>query len=137
MCITATIFQYWIYTWIKKDNLWKFSYQISLRITTLQQNQGGGFLFYVNEELNCRSLEIYLPNTSKCVYYRSYSNYNKEQFEDVLKQRLVSSRNFEEFLNTFLAIWMSTPHWKRKKIDIIIKSLWVKHFLKLSWNDLS
>ena len=32
---------------------------------------------------------------------------------------------------------MSTLHWKRKKIDMIIKSLWLKRFVKLSWNDLS
>ena len=27
---------------------------------------------------------------SKFIYYRSYNNYNKEQFENVLKQRFVS-----------------------------------------------
>ena len=32
---------------------------------------------------------------SKFIYYRSYNNYNKEQFENVLKQRLVRSSNFE------------------------------------------
>ena len=32
---------------------------------------------------------------AKCIYYRSYSNYHKEQLENVLKQRLVSSSNFE------------------------------------------
>ena len=32
---------------------------------------------------------------------------------------------------------MSTLHWKRKKFDIITKSLRAKRFLKLSWNDLS
>ena len=37
----------------------------------------------------------------KLIYYRSYNNYNKEQFENVLKQRLVSSSNFEEFLIHF------------------------------------
>ena len=35
--------------------------------------------------------------------YRYYNNYNKEQFESVLKQRLVNSSNFVEFLDTFLA----------------------------------
>ena len=39
---------------------------------------------------------------SKYIYYRFYNNYNKKQFENVLKQRLVSSSNFEEFFDTFL-----------------------------------
>ena len=39
----------------------------------------------------------------KYICSRSYSNYNKEQLENVLKQRLVSSSNFEEFFDTFLA----------------------------------
>ena len=39
---------------------------------------------------------------SKFIYYRFYNNYNKEQFENVLKQRSVSSSNFEEFFDTFL-----------------------------------
>ena len=37
---------------------------------------------------------------AKFIYYRSYNNYNKEQFENVLRK-----------------------HLKKKKIDIIIKSL--------------
>ena len=32
----------------------------------------------------------------KYIHYRSYNNYNKEQFKNVLKQRLVSSSNFQE-----------------------------------------
>ena len=53
---------------------------------------------------------------AKFKYYRSCNNYNKEQFQNVLKQRLVGSSNFEEFLIHFWLLWMSTLHWKRKKI---------------------
>ena len=47
-------------------------------------------------------LSTFCKGPSKFIYYRSYNNYNKEQFENVLKQRLVSSSNFEEFFDTFL-----------------------------------
>ena len=67
----------------------------------------------------------------------SYNNYNKEQFENVLKQRLVSSSNFEEFFDTFPAILNEHVPMKKKKFDIIIKYLCVKRFTKLSCNDLS
>ena len=46
----------------------------------------------------------------------SYNNYNKEQFENVLKQRLVSSSNFEEFFDTFPAILNEHVPMKKKKI---------------------
>ena len=70
------------------------------------------------------------PSTFIC--YRSYNNYNKEQFENVLKQRLASSIKFEEFFDTFLATLNEHAPLKKKKIDIIIKSLRVKNFVKLS-----
>ena len=38
---------------------------------------------------------------AKFIYYRSYNNCNKEEFKNVLKQNLVSSKNFEEFFDTF------------------------------------
>ena len=53
----------------------------------------------------------------KFIYCRSYNNYNKEQFENVLKQRLVSSSNFEEFFDTFLATLNDHPPLKKKKIQ--------------------
>ena len=53
---------------------------------------------------------------AKFIYYRSYNNYNKEQFESVLKQRLVSSSNFEEFFDTFLATLNEQAPLKKKKI---------------------
>ena len=53
---------------------------------------------------------------SKFIYYRSYNNYDKEQFENVLKQRLVSSSNFEEFFDTFLATLNEHAPLKKKKI---------------------
>ena len=40
----------------------------------------------------------------KFIYYRSHNDYDKEEFENVLKERLVSSSNFEEFSDTFMAI---------------------------------
>ena len=52
---------------------------------------------------------------SKFIYCRSYNNYNKEQFENVLKQRLVSSSNFEEFFDTFLATLNEHALLKKKK----------------------
>ena len=36
---------------------------------------------------------------AKFIYYRSYNNYNEEELENVLKQKLVSSSNFEEFFD--------------------------------------
>ena len=73
----------------------------------------------------------------KFIYIKSYSNYNKEEFENVLKQRLVSSSNFEEFFDTFLATLKEYGPLKKKKFDIIIKSLWVNNFVQLSRNGLS
>ena len=53
---------------------------------------------------------------SKYIYYRFYNNYNKKQFENVLKQRLVSSSNFEEFFDTFLATLNEHAQLKKNKI---------------------
>ena len=50
------------------------------------------------------------------MYCRSYNSYNKEQFENVLRQRLVSSSNFEEFFDTFLATLNEHAPLKKKKI---------------------
>ena len=47
---------------------------------------------------------------------KSYNNYNKEQFENILKQRLVSSTNFEEFFDRFLATLNEHVPLKKKKI---------------------
>ena len=52
----------------------------------------------------------------KFIYYKSYNNYIKEQFENVLKQRLVSWSNFEEFFYTFLATLNEHAPLKMKKI---------------------
>ena len=54
----------------------------------------------------------------KFIYCRSYNNYNKEQFENVLKQRLVSSSNFEEFFYTFLLTLNEHAPLKKKKNSI-------------------
>ena len=54
---------------------------------------------------------------AKFIYDRSSSNsYNKEQFENVLKQRSVNSRNFEKILDTFLATLNEHAPLKKKKI---------------------
>ena len=53
---------------------------------------------------------------AKFIYYSSYNNYNKEQFENVLKQRLASSSNFKEFFDTFLATLNEHAPLKKKKI---------------------
>ena len=58
---------------------------------------------------------------AKLIYYRPNNNDNKEQFENVLKQRLVSSCNFGIFFVIFLATLNEHAPLK-KKIDIIIKS---------------
>ena len=52
---------------------------------------------------------------AKFIYYRSYNNYTKEQFENVLKQRLVNSSNFEEFFDAFLATLNEHAPLKKKK----------------------
>ena len=54
---------------------------------------------------------------AKFIYGRSSSNsYNKEQFENVLKQRSVNSSNFEKILDTFLATLNEHAPLKKKKI---------------------
>ena len=52
---------------------------------------------------------------AKFLYDRSHNNYNKEQFKNVLKQRLVSASNFEEFFDTFLATLNEHSPLKKKK----------------------
>ena len=56
---------------------------------------------------------------SKFIYCRSYNSF-KEQFKDVLIERLVSSGNFEELFDTFLATLNEHAPLKKKKFDIII-----------------
>ena len=53
---------------------------------------------------------------AKFIHNRSYNNYNKEQFENVLKQRLASSSHFEEFFDKFLATLNENAPLKKKKI---------------------
>ena len=92
-----------------------------------------------HHSLICTTLRsTFCKGPAKFIYYKSYNNYNKEQFENVLKQRLASSSNFEEFFDTFLVTLNEpAPLKKKKKIDTIIKSLWIKCLVKPSWNDLS
>ena len=44
-------------------------------------------------------ISTFCKSPAKFIYYRSYNNYNKEEFQNVLKHRLVSfmvsSSNFE------------------------------------------
>ena len=68
----------------------------------------------------CTMLRLtFCKGPSKFIYYRSYilqvDNYNKEQFKNVLKQRLVSSSNFKGFFNTFLATLNEHAPLKKKK----------------------
>ena len=64
----------------------------------------------------CTALRsTFCKGPAKFIYYKSYNNYNKEQFENVLKQRLVSSSNFEEFFDTFLATLNEHAPLKKKK----------------------
>ena len=73
-----------------------------------------------HHSLICTMLRsTFCKGPSKFICYRSYNNYSKEQFENVkksLKQRLVSSSNFEEFCNTFLATLNKHAPLKKKKI---------------------
>ena len=79
---------------------------------------------YDHHSLICTTLSsTFCKGPAKFKYYRSYNNYNKEQFENVLKQRLVSSSNFQELFDTFLATLNEQTPLKKKKFDIIIKSL--------------
>ena len=55
---------------------------------------------------------------AKLIYHRSYNSYNKEQLEIVLKQRLVSSSNFEEFFDIFLVTLNEHAPMKKKKISM-------------------
>ena len=59
----------------------------------------------------------FFKGLAKFLYDRSYNNYNKEQFKNVLKRRLVSASNFEVFFDTFLATLNEhTPLKKKKKL---------------------
>ena len=69
-----------------------------------------------HHSLICNMLRsTFCKGPAKFIYYRSYNNYNKEQFENVLKQRLVSSSNFEEFFDTFLATLNEHASLEKKK----------------------
>ena len=69
-----------------------------------------------HHSLICTMLRsTFCKGLSKFTYYRSCNNYNKEQFENVLKQKLVSSSNFEEFFDTFLAALNEHAPLKKKK----------------------
>ena len=48
-------------------------------------------------------------------YQNLYTTDHKEQIENVLKQRLVSSNNFEETFDTFLATLNELALLKKKK----------------------
>ena len=66
-------------------------------------------------------LSTFCRRPEKFIYYKSYNSHNKEQFENVLKQRLVASSNFEEFCDTFLATLNEHAPLRKKKIDLIIE----------------
>ena len=88
-----------------------------------------------HQSLICTTLwSRFCNGPAKFIYYRSYNNYNKEKFENVFKKRLVSSSNFEEFFDKFLATLNEST---QEKFDIIIKFLGIKHLTNLSWNNLS
>ena len=59
---------------------------------------------------------LFCKGPEKFIYYSSYTNYNKEEFENVVKQRLVSSSNFEEFFDTFQATLNECAALKKKKM---------------------
>ena len=52
----------------------------------------------------------------KFINWKYYNNYNEEDFEKFLKQKLVSSSNFEEFVDIFLATLNGYAPLKKKKI---------------------
>ena len=66
-------------------------------------------------------LSTFCRRPEKVIYYKSYNSHNKEQFENVLKQRLIASSNFEEFCDTFLATMNEHAPLRKKKIDLIIE----------------
>ena len=72
---------------------------------------------------------------TKFIPYSSFNSYNKEQFEIILKQRLVSSCNFYEFLNTFLATLNKYAPLKTKKIRYN-HQIFMSKILR-TWNNLS
>ena len=53
-----------------------------------------------HNSLICTMLHsTFCKGPAKFIYYRSYNNYNEEELENVLKQKLLSSSNFEEFFD--------------------------------------
>ena len=73
--------------------------------------------FSDHHSLICKMLHsTFCKAPAKCLYYRSYNNYDKEQFENVLNQRLVSSNYFEESFDTFLVTLNEHAPLKKKKI---------------------
>ena len=69
-------------------------------------------------------LSTFCKGPAKFIYYKCHNNYNKEQFENVLKQRLASSSNFEEFFDTFLVTLNEPAPLKKKKKSIQSSSLY-------------
>ena len=72
-----------------------------------------------HHSLICTMLRsTFCKDPAKFIYYRSYNNYNKDYFENVLKQRLASSSNFVKFFDTFLATRNKLAPLKKKKSSI-------------------
>ena len=63
------------------------------------------WLYKASRNIFQRSTKIY-----KIYMLQVCNNYNKKEFENVLKQRLVSWSNFQEFLIHFWQLWMSMLH---------------------------
>ena len=87
--------------------------------------------------LICTMLSLtFCKGPSKYIYYRFYNNYNKKQFENVLKQRLVSSSNFEEFFDTFLATLNEHAQLKKNKIPYQIFMSKTLRKVIMKWSNL-
>ena len=70
-----------------------------------------------HHSLICTMLRsTFCKGPTKFICYSSYNSYSKEEFKNVLKQRLVSSSNFEEFFDTFLATLNKYAPLKKKKM---------------------
>ena len=90
-----------------------------------------------HHSLICTMLRsTFCKGPAKFIYYRSYNNYDKEQFENVLKQRLISSSNFEEFFDTFLVTLNEHAPLKKKKIrynhQVFMSKMLLKAIMKRS-----
>ena len=76
------------------DNFYNYKNTLFFNSSTVETG------IYDHHSLICTRLcSTFCKGLPNFIYHSCYNNYNKEEFENVLKQRLVSSSSFENWQN--------------------------------------